>query len=158
LSLFASGSRLGDLLIISGIFVEGLYTIIGKKVLKNISPLAATGLALFFGWLVMSVVFGARVGAEFLQKPPALSGLLASAYLGLAATALGFWLYYDVLSRRDSHRVGISIMIQPVIGIPLAAMVFHDPMTPGFLAGTALIALGVLIAFRKVSVDNPVPG
>jgi drug/metabolite transporter (DMT)-like permease len=158
LSLFATGTRLGDLLIITGIFVEALYTIIGKRVLKNTSPLLSTGLALFFGWVIISAFYGAGVGAEFIRKPPSVGALLACAYLGLLATALGYWIYYIVLSRRDSHRVGISIMIQPVVGIPLAAIIFHDRMTPVFLVGTALIALGVTIAFSKSNSDSPVPG
>ena len=158
LSLFATGTRLGDLLIISGIFVEALYTIIGKSVLKKTSPLLSTGLAILFGWLIMSAVYGAGITSEFMSKPPSPGGILSAAYLGLIATALGFWIYYIVLSRRDSHRVGISIMIQPVVGIPLAALIFHDRMTPVFLVGTALIALGVTIAFSSSSQESPAPG
>ena len=158
LSLFTTGTRLGDLLIISGIFIEAFYTIIGKSVLKKTSPLLSTGLALFFGWVIICAFYGAEVGAEFVRKPPSAGALLACAYLGFFATAIAFWIFYDVLSRRDSHRVGISIMIQPVVGIPLAAMIFHDRMTPVFLVGTALIALGVTIAFSKSSQENPVPG
>ena len=158
LSLFATGTRLGDLLIISGIFVEAFYTIIGKSVLKKTSPLLSTGLALLFGWVIICAFYGTQVGAEFIRKPPSMGALLACAYLGFFATAIAFWIFYDVLSRRDSHRVGISIMIQPVVGIPLAALFFHDRMTPVFLVGTALIALGVTIAFSKSNQESPVPG
>ena len=149
LSLFTSGSRLGDLLILSGIIIEGFYTIIGKPVLKKNSPLLATALALLFGWLILTVIFGARVGTEFARQIPSIKSLLACAYLGIAASAFGFWIYYVVLSRRPSHRVGISIMLQPVIGIPLAYLVFRDPLTPKFLIGAALIAFGVYLALAK---------
>jgi drug/metabolite transporter (DMT)-like permease len=157
LALFATGTRLGDLLILAGIFVEAFYTVIGKSVLKKTSPLLSTGLALLLGWVIVSALFGFQVGAEFARKPPSLGAALACAYLGFVATAFAFWIFYDVLSRRDSHRVGISIMIQPVVGIPLAALLFHDPMTKGFLFGTALIALGVYIAFRKSGSEGPAP-
>ncbi len=149
LGLFASGSRLGDLIILAGIFVEGLYTIIGKRVLEKTSPLAATALALAFGWVLLSVFYGAGIAEEFINSTPSPGALLAGAYLGLFASALGYWMYYVVLSRRDSHRVGISIMIQPVVGIPLAALVFHDALTPVFLAGTALIITGVYLALGR---------
>jgi len=151
LALFTSGSRLGDLLILAGIIIEGFYTIIGKSVLKKVSPLLATALALFCGWLILTVIFGARIGTEFAQQLPSAKSILACAYLGIVATSFGFWIYYVVLSRRQSHRVGISIMLQPIVGIPLAALVFHDHLTPRFLLGAALIALGVYLALGKNS-------
>ncbi len=40
-------------------------------------------------------------------------------------------------------------MIQPLVGIPLASPVFHDPMTPRFLIGAALIGGGVYMALGK---------
>ena len=136
LSLFSRGYRLGDLLIICGIFVEGLYTIIGKRVLVKSSPLTATALACAFGWLMLSISSGPEV-YELLKNPPSLSALIACAYLGLFASGLGYLIWYQVLARRESHRVGITIMIQPMVGIPLAALVFDEIMKPIFLAGAA---------------------
>lgn len=154
LGLFSSGARLGDLIILAGIFVEGLYTVIGKRVLAKSSPLTTTALALVLGWVMLSVFYGARIGEELVREAPPLSALLAGAYLGLFASALGYWMYYVVLARRDSHRVGISIMIQPVIGIPLAALVFKDSMTPMFIAGAALIVVGVYLALGRGPAKN----
>ena len=74
---------------------------------------------------------------------------MACAYLGLFASVLAFWIYYRVLAKRSSHRVGISIMIQPAVGIPLAAVIFHEAVTPAFLAGAALIAVGVFLALGR---------
>ncbi len=149
LSLFATGFRLGDLLMLSGIFVEALYTIIGKRVLLNYRPLTATALACLLGWLMLSIFYGGKVMGEFSHKLPSAGAFMACAYLGLFASVLAFWIYYKVLARRPSHRVGISIMIQPAVGIPLAAIVFHEAITPAFLAGAALIAGGVFLALGR---------
>jgi drug/metabolite transporter (DMT)-like permease len=149
LSLFKSGARLGDLLIIAGIFTEGLYTVIGKSVLKKTSPLLATALAVFFGWILITIFLGPGVAREFMAHPPTLKALACCLYLGLIALSLMYWIYYQVLSRRDSHRVAIAIMLQPVVGIPLARLVFNDPMTPRFLSGAVLIAAGVYVALIK---------
>jgi drug/metabolite transporter (DMT)-like permease len=146
LGLFRSGYRLGDLIILAGICVEGLYTIIGKRVLKGARPLTATALACAFGWLMLSIVFGPSIALDLAANPPSGRALLACAYLGLLATALGYWTWNRVLSRRDSHRVGITIMVQPMVGIPLAALIFHETVTPLFAAGAILIAMGVYLA------------
>lgn len=154
LSLFASGSRLGDLLMLGGIFIEAFYTIIGKGVLSNYRPLTATALACFFGWIMLSIFYGVEVAEAFSHKVPSVGAFMACAYLGLFASVLAFWIYYIVLSKRSSHRVGISIMLQPTVGIPLAALMFRERMTPGFLAGAACIAVGVYLALGKNSEEN----
>ena len=151
LSLFNKGYRLGDFFIICGIFVEGLYTIIGKRVLVKSSPLTATALACAFGWLMLSISSGPEV-YDLLKNPPSLSALLACAFLGLFASGLGYLIWYQVLARRESHRVGITIVIQPIVGIPLATLVFGDIIKPIFLAGATLIVLGVYLAL------GPAPG
>lgn len=155
LSLFSSGCRLGDLLIMAGIVVEAFYTIIGKKVLLRTRPLTATALSCMFGWLMLTAFLGPGISRELAAAPPSWKALLACAYLGLAATAVGYWVWYRVLARNDSHRVGMTIMVQPVVGIPLAALLMADRLTGGFVAGTALIAAGVYLAFsRGASVDE----
>ena len=146
LSPFKSGARLGDLLILAGIVVEGLYTVIGKAVLKKTSPITATALALFFGWVIVTIIYGAPVISGFRASPPSPGALLICLYLGLVALAIMYGIYYSVLSRRDSHRVAMAIMIQPLVGIPLAALIFHDPLTPRFLSGAGLIIAGVYLA------------
>jgi len=160
LALYRSGARLGDLLIIAGICVESLYTVIGKRVLQSTSPLVATGLAVFFGWALVTIFLGIPASRELAAHPPSPGAMLACLYLGLIALSLVYWIYYRVLSRRDSHRVAIAIMIQPVVGIPLAAVLFHEPMTRQFLSGAALIALGVYFALAvgtKVPRASPMP-
>jgi drug/metabolite transporter (DMT)-like permease len=148
LNLFAAGYRLGDLLILAGAAVEALYTVIGKRVLVSTRPLTATALACACGWLMLTMISLPQL-PTLITHPPSTSAVLAAAYLGLFATSLGFAIWYRVLRRRESHRVGVTIMIQPVIGIPLAAIVFQESVKIGFLLGAALIALGVYLAMAK---------
>jgi drug/metabolite transporter (DMT)-like permease len=92
---------------------------------------------------------------EIVVAPPSSGALLACAYLGVVASGLGYWLWYRVLAGEASHRVGITLMIQPAVGIPLAALIFGDELTPFFLAGTALIMAGVYLALSG-SMDDSV--
>ena len=157
LALFGSGYRLGDLIIILGIVVESFYTIIGKRILGRTRPLLATALACTAGWLLLSLGFGPRLVVELSQAPPPLSAWLAALYLGLVATAFGYWMWYRVLARQASHQVGFTILAQPVVGIPLAAIVFHDPLPPSFLFGAALVALGGYLAISSAASKKEAP-
>lgn len=154
LDLFAGGGRLGDLLILAGILVESFYTIIGKKLLKNNSPMLTTALACLAGWFLISGFCAREVINDFILDPPSLRALLACAYLGILANFVAYSLYYGVLAKRPSHSVGMSILIQPMVGIPLAAVFFNDPLTPGFVSGAVLIIAGVYFALRSGKCDK----
>ena len=149
LGLFAQGARLGDMLIICGIVVEAFYTIIGKKALDKTDPLLATALACTFGWVLLTVFYGPSVISEFSARFPSVNAFMACAYLGLVATFFGYTVYCVVLARRASHRVAMSIMIQPLSGVPLAALVYRDEMTVKFFFGAAMIMIGVYLALGR---------
>lgn len=149
LSLFGAGSRYGDLLIITAAFLEALITIIGSRVLSQAGPFLTTALACLFGWLMLSLCYCTEVIHMLRHGVPSFGVLMACAYLGIFATVFAYGVYFVVLSRRPSHQVGSSIMIQPLVGIPLAAIVFHEVMTPIFLMGATCIAVGVYLALAR---------
>jgi drug/metabolite transporter (DMT)-like permease len=150
LSLFRSGYRLGDLLILAGIVVEGLYTVIGKKVLVHARPLTATALACACGWCFLTASSLPEI-AGLCRRPPSAAAALACVYLGLVATAFGYTIWYRVLRTEQSHRVGMTIMAQPLVGIPLAALALGERLSGSFLAGAVLIAAGVYLVLGRTS-------
>jgi drug/metabolite transporter (DMT)-like permease len=150
LSLFRSGYRLGDLLILLGVVVEGLYTVIGKKVLVHSRPLTATALACACGWCFLTASSLPEI-AGLCRHPPGAAAALACVYLGLVATALGYTVWYGVLRTEQSHRVGMTIVAQPLVGIPLAAIALGEGLSASFLAGAVLIAAGVYLVLGRTS-------
>lgn len=161
LGLFRSGYRFGDLLVMLGIVVESLYTVVGKSVLRRTRPLTATALACVFGWMMITLT---SIGdlRLLVANPPTWPAVTACAWLGIVATALGYSIWFRVLQREQSHRVGMTIMAQPVVGIPLAAAVMGDRLHAWFLAGAGLIALGVYLVLRtsteRVEGEEPETG
>jgi drug/metabolite transporter (DMT)-like permease len=68
------------------------------------------------------------------------------ALLGLAllSTALGFWLYFRLLSSAGATNVMLVTLLMPVIALLLGSIVLGERVTPNGLAGMALIAAGLL--------------
>ncbi len=145
LDVFTKGTRLGDALIFLGIVIEGLYTVIGKKTLANTRPLTATALACLFGWLMTTAASLPEI-ALLAKDPPSWKGMASAIYLGVFATAFAYWVWYKVLSRRESYRVGMTLMVQPAVGLPMAALFLGEKLDGWFLAGAVLIAAGVYVA------------
>jgi drug/metabolite transporter (DMT)-like permease len=74
-------------------------------------------------------------------SPPVWVALLA---LGLLTTAVGFWLYFRLLSSVGATNVMLVTLLIPVTALLLGALVLDEPVTPTALAGLALIGAGLL--------------
>ena len=86
----------------------------------------------FTVWEVMTTTFAVT--------PAAIASAL---YLGLLVSAVGLFLWLW-LPRTVPARVAASVQfLQPVFGIGASAAMFGDPMGPLFLAGVALVLMGV---------------
>jgi drug/metabolite transporter (DMT)-like permease len=89
----------------------------------------------FAAWEMAHVPF--RVTAQ---------ALMIGAYLGIAVTAAGLYLWLYLL-RTVPARVAASVQyLQPVFGIAASAALFGDPLGLLFAAGVALILAGLALA------------
>ncbi len=68
-----------------------------------------------------------------------LSSLLAIIYLGIIATAVGFVLYYFVLTHQPATQVALLTILSPVLALWLGNYLNNEQITYKVLAGTALI-------------------
>ncbi len=79
---------------------------------------------------------------------PSPGGLFAILYLGLASTALAWFLWYKGLEGLPAGVVAVFFFAQPVVGGILAWLFLGEQLGPAFLAGGAVIASGILLAAR----------
>ena len=87
--------------------------------------------------LVMSVVTGG------LAMPG--RALAAAAFTGVFATALAFWAMVWAQRVVSPSRAALILLLEPVFAALLSALA-GDPLTPGALAGGALILAAVVVA------------
>ncbi|HEY7041374.1 MAG TPA: DMT family transporter [Methylomirabilota bacterium] len=99
------------------------------------------------GMLTTSALMALPV-ALALDRPwtarPSLAVWGALLGLALPSTALGFWLYFRLLSSAGATNVMLVTLLMPVIALLLGSIVLGEPVTPSALAGMALIAAGLL--------------
>ncbi len=70
---------------------------------------------------------------------------LSLGYLIVAAGVLMFWLYVYVVTHWSASASAYGFVLIPLLAIPIAAWLAHEAITLTFLAGAALILLGVYI-------------
>jgi len=74
---------------------------------------------------------------------PDFIGWAAVAGLGLLCTGLAYIIFFAVLASAGATNLSLVTLLIPVSALLLGRVVLGEPITPGALGGTALIALGL---------------
>jgi drug/metabolite transporter (DMT)-like permease len=148
LTLLQGNIGRGELLLVGCVLSWMGFSLIGKLVMAELSPVVAITYACITGTLLLLLPalaegLGAAVGTA--------SGLtwLALGYLGLLGSAVGFSWYYDGVRRLGPARAGVFINLVPVFAILLAALVLQETPSPALVLGGVLVIAGVTITNRR---------
>ena len=143
----APGSVVGDLLILLAVISWAVYVVWGKPYAERLGVITTTGATIVAGSaLYLPLGLWLSRGESFRALSPV--GWGAVAYLVVLTSVVSYLLYYWALAREDASRVAIWSNTQPVLTALLAWAVYGDPLTPSFVAGAALVILGVLMTQR----------
>lgn len=79
------------------------------------------------------------------QQLPALSSILSILLLGFISYGLSTMLFIYSMRGLGASRTSALYGTAPLAGVILSILIFHDPITPGFLAATILMVAGALL-------------
>ena len=144
--ILQGGLGLGELYIFGCVASWVVFSLIGKAVMEDLSPLR-------------SVAYSSIAGTFFLAAPALFDGgfsflhysLLEWAnifYLGFFGTVLGFLWYYQGIRKIGPTRAGLFINFVPISAILLAFLFLREPVTISLLIGTVLVSSGVYLTNR----------
>lgn len=111
---------------------------------RTFPMLRTTGVAMLIGAALDALWAWATVGAPVIEwRAGYLAGIL---YLGLAASALAFPLYFGVIRTIGPAKAAYSSVIVPVIAMALSTMFEGYRWSPLAVAGAALAGVGLVVA------------
>ena len=147
-SSFASGGvGAGELFMFAAVTSWALYTILGRKVLGGLSPLAATNYAALWG----TVLLGAVAAPQFDTLHPSQFDarlILSLLYLGVLGTALAFVWYYMSVKKVGASSASIFNNLVPVFGVAISVVLLGETLLPSMLIGGAIAIAGVMMVSR----------
>lgn len=138
----------GELLMFGGVCSWAAYTLIGRRVLEGLTPLAATTYASLWGSALLAAVAGPdllELRAAQLTAPVVLSVL----YLGVLGTSVAFVWYYQAVQRLGAARTVIFNNLVPVFGASFGVLLLGEPLLPSMLVGGAIAVTGVMLVSRS---------
>ena len=152
-SLAALGSGAvgrGELFILGCVASWVTFSLLGKALLKEMSPLASILYASVSGTLCLALPAW-REGLLAAWPAFTLTDWLALFYLGFFGTVLGFVWYYEGIQRIGATKAGVFINFVPVSAIVFSFLILGEPLTGSLVAGALLVLSGVYLTNRSAA-------
>ncbi len=122
------------------------YTLLGKRILQGLSPIAATTYAALIGTALLAV---AAAASGQLAPPPATWRVgLALGFVGVFGSALAFVWFYEGVRALGPARAAVFINLVPVAAIALGVLLLGEPLELSMLVGGALVIGGIWLINR----------
>lgn len=149
--LLGRGVGSGELMLLGCVVSWVAYTLIGKRILRGMSPLLAVSYSSVAGTLMLAVVTLWKGGIT----AAALGNVhvwLNVAYLAVFGTVLAFVWFYKGVHELGAARAGQFINLVPISGVCLGAWLLDEPVTWSLLVGGVLVLLGLWLTNRRPAV------
>ena len=148
----AAGTSTGDVLKGLGFVLVAVLAASGSNVMQLMPAVRGRPIAPMLGW---AMIYGALLDGSFAWMfvgPPVLEtrvgywlGLL---YLGLVASSLAFWLYYEIIRKVGPARAAYSSVLIPIIAMLISTVAENYVWSPLALAGAVLGVVGLIVALQ----------
>ena len=155
---FARNNLLGNIFIILSDIVWAGYVVASKKEFKKHSPFIITSVSFFTGLVVIFPFALLERGPQIFNfqfsilNSGALWGLL---YMTILSSVIAYFAFELGLKLIEASEATLFAYLQPIFAAPIAVFWLGEKITPPFLMGAAIIALGVfLTGYRPSSLNN----
>lgn len=119
------------------------YSLVGRKLLQDVSPMLVVTSILATGAVCLLAVNFAVNGA---QRPDWSGVAIIALVNGIGTTLAPMLLYTWGMSRIGAPRASILATLEPVVGVTLAFLVLGERLAPAQLAGACLVGMSLVLA------------
>jgi drug/metabolite transporter (DMT)-like permease len=138
--------NVGDLITLGSVVLWGLYSVLGRQVMRRRSALSATALSVFLGLPLL--LFAAPWEAQVIPLRITAPLILGVAYIGCVPTVVGFLAWNAGVRRLGAAGAMVFYNTLPLYGVLLGSVLLAEPLGLAHLAGGVLIVGGGVWAAR----------
>lgn len=141
----------GNMLELSAALSWAWFSILGKRLAVKYGALYATALAMVSGMLWYTPLYGVLSTTVPSVVPlTAVGGMtwLYAAYLGIAVSVVGYFLWYYALARIPASNVAVFSNLQSVLVTAFSVMFLGEVPSVVFMIGAVCVIAGVVITQR----------
>lgn len=145
--ILSGGFGFGEAAILGCVISWAAYSIIGRKVLSEMTPLSAVFYSALFGAIMLFLVT-LKDCTLCDMTGYSTADWLSLLFLGVFGTAAGFSLYYHAIRTIGSARSGVFINLVPLFSILLAWLILGETVKGSVLVGGFILLVGVYMTNR----------
>ncbi|MFO7766709.1 MAG: DMT family transporter [Pelovirga sp.] len=146
--LVSGGIGRGELLIFGCVLSWTTYSLVGRRAMRNLSPLIAVTSSAAAGTLLLAP-FALAEGLLSQFRFYSMQAWASLIYLALFGTVIGFVWYYQGILRLGSTRAGQFINFVPIAAVTLSIGLLDEPLTSSLLLGLLLVISGLYLTNRR---------
>jgi drug/metabolite transporter (DMT)-like permease len=136
--------NVGDLIVLGAVTLWGLYSVLGRQVMRHRSALSATAFSAFLGLPLLLLAAAWEIQSFPVVARPQL--VLAVLYIGIAPAVVGFLSWNAGVRRLGASGAMVFYNTLPLYGALLGYLFLGESIGPAHLLGGALIIGGGLWA------------
>jgi len=148
------GAAGGGLFSFGSVTLWSFSSVFARRLTRKYDPLVVTawGVAIAVACSLPAAIVELSLAPRGPLLPPANAA--AFLYLGVVCTAGSHALWNKSLSMLDARGCALFYPIQPLVAVSLGVLLLGERLGPSFLAGAALIAVGVGYALRSGRIEK----
>lgn len=143
-SVFQGGLGVGELYIFGCVATWAAYSLLGKAVMRNLSPLHSVTHSVLIGTGLL-LPFALIEGGIQAAPSYAWRAWAGLGYLAVFGTVVGFFWFYEGIQQIGAMKAGLFINFVPISAIIMAVLLLGEPMTWSLLVGGVLVISGVVL-------------
>lgn len=148
LGLLGGGIAAGDLFILGCVGSWVAFTMVGRKTMDRLTPLAMVTWSAVVGTAgLAAMAFREGLASHATHYP--VEVWLGTAYLALFGTVLGFVWFYEGVKSLGPTRAGVFINFVPASSVLLGILLLGEKLTPSLFAGLLMVTAGVYLSNRR---------
>lgn len=138
----------GNMSLVAASLTWALYSVLVRKVSGSGDVLVASTV-MFLGGLPTSIAFSAwEINTQAIGTITPMVGA-GVFYIGIVSTAVAMFFWNYAFAELPAAVASLTFFAQPVVGILLGWLFLSEKLTPLFIFGGILIAIGIVIASRE---------
>ncbi len=135
---------MGELYMVGCVISWSAYTLIGKKLLKNIEPLVAVAYSCTTGAAFLCVT--ALASGDFSEITNiTVTGMACIFYFAFFGTTLGFIWFYEGVKKLGAGRASMYVNLVPVSGILFGTLLLGEHLGTSLLIGGIFVLSGIYL-------------
>jgi drug/metabolite transporter (DMT)-like permease len=140
-AILEGGVGRGELTILGCVACWATYTVLGRRAMKDLSPLTVVTYSALAGMLMLAP-FAIAKGALTDAPHYGTAAWIGLVFLAIGGTVLGFLWYYQGIQALGAVRAGVFINFVPVCAVLLGYLLLREPVTSALLVGGPMVILG----------------